>query len=256
MFESSSYQRLQRNGKLLISATLAAVVLSNFSQVSASFKITKSTTESVSSDTSTGLSLNISSGSPAHAQIAARPGWSELEQNILEEHNRIRQNPHSYIPILEAHLNSMTEDGHIIDGCGHNCVLTTREGRAAVQEAIAFLQHQPAVGALAVSTPIARAAKSHARDQRSGATGHIGSDGTNFSQRLNQFGVQNVGIGENIAYGSLSAEQVVMNLVIDDGVASRGHRTNIFSPGWTVAGVGCGDHTTYQTVCVVDYAAR
>ena len=201
-------------------------------------------------------SMDVSVGSSAQAQIALRPDWSTLEQQILAEHNRVRQNPQSYIPVLEAYLSSMTADGHIIHGCGQNCVLTTREGRGAVEEVIAFLRQQPAMGALDASTQVARAAKSHARDQRGGATGHVGSDGTSFSQRLSQFGVENTAIGENIAYGAQSAEQVVMNLIVDDGVPSRGHRTNIFAPNWAVAGTGCGDHATYGTVCVVNYATR
>jgi len=248
MSEFLLYQQLQRKRKLLISATLAAIVLSNFSQVSLSFKSVEQNRSPVS--------LSLSAGRRAEAQIAFRPSWSELEQEILAEHNRVRQNPQSYIPILEAYLDSMTADGHIIHGCGQNCVLTTREGRAAVQEAIAFLRQQPAVSALRASTPASRAAKSHAQDQRGGATGHVSSDGTSFPQRLDRFGVQNVGIGENIAYGARSAEQVVMNLIVDDGVPSRGHRTNIFAPNWSVAGSGCGEHATYGSVCVVDYATQ
>ena len=36
-------------------------------------------------------------------------------------------------------------------------------------------------------------------------------------------------MGENIAYGTTGGEAVVIALFIDDGVPSRGHRTNIFS---------------------------
>lgn len=234
-----------------MSATIATVVLSGFSQVSLSFESAEHRKNIFSP-----LSSIEFSSAAAQAQTAASSDWSSLEQAVLAEHNRVRQNPQSYIPILEAHLSSMTADGHIIHGCGQNCVLTTREGRTAVREAIAFLRRQPAVGALGASVPAARAAKSHAQDQRGGATGHVSSNGASFVQRLNRFGLQDVGMGENIAYGVQSAEQVVMNLIVDDGVPSRGHRTNIFAQNWSLAGTGCGGHATYGTVCVVNYAAR
>ncbi|MEM6599177.1 MAG: CAP domain-containing protein [Cyanobacteria bacterium P01_C01_bin.69] len=250
MFDSRSYQRLQKKCSLLISTVLAAVVLSNFPQSLVSFEAV----ESEDYPFSFSLSWSMSADNSAQAQIAAIPGWSSMEMKIVEEHNRVRQDPQSYIPVLEAYLARMTEDGYIIHGCGRDCVLTTREGRVAVEEAIAFLRQQPAVGPLAISSPVARAAKSHAQDQRGGAMGHVSSDGTSFLQRLSRFGVRSAGIGENIAYGAQTAEQVVMNLIVDDGVPDRGHRTNIFAPQWTMAGTGCGDHAGYRTVCVINYA--
>ena len=190
----------------------------------------------------------------AQAQTPPGPNWTTLEQEILLEHNRVRQDPQSYIPILENYLEQMTSDGLIIHGCGQGCVLTTREGRAAVEEAIAFLQNQPPVGPISQSTPVAQAAKALAQEQQSGQTGHVSSDGSSFLQRLTHFGVRSSAIGENISYGATSAQDVIMKLIIDDGVPSRGHRINLFSASWEKAGAGCGTHARYRTVCVIDYA--
>ncbi|NJM97224.1 MAG: CAP domain-containing protein [Phormidesmis sp. RL_2_1] len=196
-------------------------------------------------------------GAVAHAQtiaqVSEQPDWAVVEREIIAEHNRVRQNPQSYIPILEAYLARMDTRGNIPNGCGPNCTLLTQEGRAAVQEAINFLRNQTAVGPLTLSEGAAQAAKAHAQDQRNGAIGHIGSDGRNSSQRLSRFGVQNSSSGENIDYGSSTAQEVLVSLIVDDGVANRGHRANIFSPDWTMAGAGCGAHATYRTVCVIDY---
>ncbi|MEO1620980.1 MAG: CAP domain-containing protein [Cyanobacteria bacterium J06632_3] len=191
-----------------------------------------------------------------NASAAGSSSLSTVEQNIIAEHNRVRQNPQSYIPILEAYLASMNAEGNIPGGCGPNCTMLTQEGKPAVEEAIRFLRNQASVGALAFSEGATQAAKSHAADQRGGATGHSSSDGSSFADRLNRFGIQNVAMAENIAYGPSTAQDVVMGLIVDDGVASRGHRTNIFAPQWTVAGVGCGDHATYGVVCVINYASQ
>ena len=199
--------------------------------------------------------LNLST--TAQAQTTPQP-WATVEQNLITEHNRVRQNPQSYIPILEAYLASMNAQGNIPSGCGRNCTLTTNEGKPAVEEAIQFLRSQPAVGALTLSTGAAQAAKAHAQDQSDGTIGHTGSDGSRPDERLARFGVQNSGSGENIAYGPTTAQQVMLNLIVDDGVPDRGHRTNIFSPDWSMAGAGCGPHAGYGSVCVMEYvkAAR
>ncbi len=190
------------------------------------------------------------------ARIAARPDWSTVERNLIAEHSRVRQNPQSYIPVLENYLATMNAQGNIPGGCGHNCTLLTQEGRSAVEEAIGFLRNQSPLGPVSASSDVARAAKAHARDQVHGAVGHTSSDGSSFSDRLDSFGIKSSGAGENIAYGPSTARDVIMNLIIDDGVASRGHRTNIFAPDWTAAGAGCGPHATYSTVCVINYATR
>ena len=46
-----------------------------------------------------------------------------------------------------------------------------------------------------------------------------------------------------------------MGFIINDGRPSRGHRNNIFKPTYQVVGVGCGDHTSYQNVRVINYVS-
>ena len=198
--------------------------------------------------------VSISIGDSVQAQTAVPMDWAGVEQDLLAEHNRVRQNPQSYVPILQARLESMNQQGNIPNGCGRNCTLTTQEGQAAVEEAIRYLNEQPAVGPLTLSDGIARAAKSHANDQRDGALGHSGSNGSSPLERVSGFDVETSGVGENIAYGPETAQDVVMNLIVDDGVADRGHRINLFQAKWTMAGAGCGPHSGYGSVCVIDYA--
>ena len=110
--------------------------------------------------------------------------WAALERDIFMEHNKLRQDPQSYIPILEDYMSRMDPQGNIPDGCGPDCTLLTQEGQAAVQEAIRFLEKQQPVPPLQFNEALALSARSHADDQRGGSIGHVGSNGSQPGQRI------------------------------------------------------------------------
>jgi uncharacterized protein YkwD len=60
-------------------------------------------------------------------------------------------------------------------------------------------------------------------------------------------------IGENISYGSAKGHDAVLQLAIDDGVPSRGHRTNIFKPDYAEVGPCEGPHKGYRNMAVGIY---
>jgi uncharacterized protein YkwD len=101
---------------------------------------------------------------------------------------------------------------------------------------------------------MSRAAADHCAEQAAGQTGHFGSDHSSPGDRINRYGTWGVSYGENISYGQHSARSIVLQLIIDDGVRSRGHRKNIFNPKFTIAGIGYGPHARYRTVCTTDFA--
>ena len=59
--------------------------------------------------------------------------------------------------------------------------------------------------------------------------------------------------GENIDYGTKDACGVIVALMIDDGVPSRGHRENIFNKGFKKMACFTGDHKTYGMSTVINY---
>lgn len=94
-------------------------------------------------------------------------------------------------------------------------------------------------------------------DQSStGATGHKGSGNSTPTDRANRFGTFTGYFAENIHYGDPEPRFIVISLLIDDGVRSRGYRKNILSNDFNYVGVAIGDHKIYGNMCVINYATE
>lgn len=125
----------------------------------------------------------------------------------------------------------------------------------ALDEAVAFLARQPPLPPLRWDDRLGSAARGHADAQGlSGQVGHRGPAGDTFPQRLQRVGFYAGVTAEGISYGQMSAEDVVRQLIVDSGVPNRGHRRDIFGASYQAAGVGCGGHSRYGAMCVIQYA--
>jgi len=188
------------------------------------------------------------------ALLPAQDRPSALETAIVEELNRVRTDPAGYAQYLEELLPEF--DGKVLRT--PYGLLVTNEGPRAVRDAIRELRNTDPVGPLVRSPGMSAAARDLARDQgETGATGHAGRDGSDASDRVNRYGRWDGRLSENVsysAYAEVTARDVVISLLVDDGVRTRGHRANILDPGVRVVGVACGPHPRYAVVCVMDHA--
>jgi uncharacterized protein YkwD len=177
---------------------------------------------------------------------------SPLENSVVREINTARTAPKNYASLLEQ--SKKYYDGKVLKLPAETPLLT-KEGVEGIVEAIRFLRSVKPLPPLNPSKGMSSGAKDHVMDQgSSGSSQHKGSDGSQPWDRVNRYGIWEKNIGESIAYGSDKARNIVMYLIIDDGVSSRGHRKNIFNPDFRVIGVACGHHATYRTVCVITFA--
>lgn len=124
---------------------------------------------------------------------------SALEQKVIDETNKVRTNPRSYLPMLESYRQRF--EGKKIK-VAENTYLITQEGVKPVDEAIAFLKSVRPVGALSASKGMSLGARDHVKDQGAkGALGHDGSDGSSPFTRINRHGKWQITAAENISYG-------------------------------------------------------
>jgi uncharacterized protein YkwD len=177
-----------------------------------------------------------------------------LERSVFEELNYARTRPRE----LAKHLQSMRPhfDGMLMKLPGRDVAVQTQEGVAALDEAIDYLNSAaPLPSFQRISAGMSRAARDHVRDSgRRGSIGHLGSDGSTLASRLDRHGEWRHSSGENINYFARNARDVVVQLIIDDGVPDRGHRTNIYKKDFNVVGIASGAHATHEFMVVVTFA--
>lgn len=188
---------------------------------------------------------------PVLTDSVLRP--APLEAAVLAEINRVRTNPQAYADELREYRRRF--DGLIVYDDEFPAGILTNEGVAAVEEAIAFLDGQAPLLALDEGQVLALGAADLVADQAlSGRIGHVSGSGAWPGDRVKQHG-GDVYVGEVVSYGHGVAKGVVRQLIVDDGVARRGHRALLFARGYRYAGVACGPHHRFGAMCVVDMAA-
>jgi uncharacterized protein YkwD len=176
---------------------------------------------------------------------------SPAEQALLNEINQARAQPQIYAGYLEKLKPLFNGKEYKTD----TLQVETLEGWDAVEDAIKFLRSAPPAAPLSASPGLYLAALSHVKDQSaSGATGHAGADKTLIEERVKPYGTWQGDIGENLVYGDESARERILTWLIDDGVASRGHRKRVMSQAFKVAGISCGPHPDYGAMCVLALA--
>lgn len=170
-------------------------------------------------------------------------GPSEIELDVIEELNLARRNPQYYAENIIAKY---------VDRYAASGPETFDEVR---KECIAEMRTTAPMGELTFDYGLWKMATYHVETQGpTGNTGHTREDGTTFSDNIDIYSKDYEVAGENISYGSETARDVVVQLLVDDNVASRGHRKNILNPEYSQAGVSFGPHQEYETTCVIDFA--
>jgi uncharacterized protein YkwD len=189
---------------------------------------------------------------PAPPSLPTRPA-TEFEGAVLDEINALRANPAAFAERLQAYR--LRFSGlYVLDDAG-NPVETTLEGPAAVDEAIAELVRTVPLPPLALGELLALGAADHAAGQgQEGGIGHILA-GTGPGDRVTARGGGRF-VSEVISYGQQTPFDVVRQLVVDDGVASRGHRFLLLAGEYHFAGVGCGPHRVWQQMCTVKLSGQ
>lgn len=187
-----------------------------------------------------------------------------LEEQLIAALSEARTNPAGLAQRICARKAHLKGKDYIPPQHGGKVAVPSKEGTKAIDEAVSYLRALPeclpaitqptdstALDALKLS------AEDHLVDRGTlGRIGHRGSDGLHTADRMNRYGSFSGKSGECLWFGRLgaTASTMVEDLVIDDGVASRGHRLCIFEPGYRVAAARVGTHSTFGAMAVIAFA--
>eukprot|EP00924_Labyrinthula_sp_SR-Ha-C_P014015 augustus_masked-scaffold_5-processed-gene-20.20-mRNA-1 protein AED:1.00 eAED:1.00 QI:0/-1/0/0/-1/1/1/0/693 len=193
---------------------------------------------------------------------------NKIDKLLWECINDFRTDPESVLSLLEERLDQFVPGTKNYE-ISETERIVTQEGKAAVEEAIRFMTRVKPLSPLAWSDGVAQAAKQHVIE--TGAAGtftHELSDGSQPTDRvMRHLGEAEVGaVAESIKYQLKGPGEGlqgdwrncldnVLDLIIDDGVKSRGNRKNIFGD-WDLIGVHSGSHMVTNSMCTVLFVQK
>lgn len=166
---------------------------------------------------------------------------SEPEKQVILVVNLVRMNPIKFdSTFVKKYLESNENDSYT----------------KSLQKDLRNLSPVPP---LAVHKKLFESASNHANALgRSGKTGHNSPNGASMDARFEHFlkGLKYSMYAENIHYAEgRTPVEIVMDLLIDTGIESLGHRKNIFDKDARFIGVAMRPHKVYGTCTVQDFAA-
>lgn len=182
-----------------------------------------------------------------------------VEREMIYEINRVRSDPKAYIPYLQPLLthatdrlktygkgeknysvtfSSSSKNGKEIKTIDTTWHYINVEEVKALTTLISDLERLKPLSVLKPDSGIYNAAKKHANDQNEHEWRlmHTGSDGSTPWDRILDFSPTMSFGNENIAGNSnkiVTARDIVIQLLIDDGIPGYGHRYNLLDSSWT-----------------------
>lgn len=177
---------------------------------------------------------------------------TEFQLCLVNELNSCRSNPRRYSSKLSNILSFYS--GKVLTK-PNRPPLETHEGLENVESCIKYLKTIRPSPPLKWSFLLSKCAQSHIDDIGPlGLESHLSSEGSDLKSRLLKFCTVSGSIGENIDFGNTSIEEIVINLLIDDGMLSRGQRLNIMKKNHKFVGAGQGIHSEYGCMSVLIFA--
>ena len=175
-------------------------------------------------------------------------------REIFEEINKLRRAPKDYVAVLESTKDKI-EDGDMLKYDGRTTI-RMKEGITAVDDAIDELRKAEPFPELTFNEALSEAAKAHCDElgKPNALPKNEGAGGETVKDRLKRFGKIVHTYGQSMSFNCISAEEVVVQLLISDGNKERRHRKNLLNPEYKVVGIASGKHEEYNTMAVIDFA--
>ena len=177
-----------------------------------------------------------------------------IQTTLYKELNNLRQDPKSYIPLIQEQMNSLKKN-NILKKKDSNLQIQTLEGKAAYEDAILFLEEQKPVDPLTKEIKLSYAAQDLVKDIGvRGMVSHQDKEGNFVSERIEKYCEWDYCANELIEVSSKNPQDILISLLVDDGVRNRPDRRALFQHIYNYVGIACGAHSEYEIVTVFVFA--
>ena len=178
--------------------------------------------------------------------------FHNLIQEILFQHNKIRIDPQSYIPLIQNQMKYL--NGYYLQ-LPNELPTFTFEGRKAYDEAIIYLSKRKPLHSLTYSEDLSKSSNDHVNDMGpKGSVDIISSNGDDLIKRIERYCEWSDLCTESFNFGGKTGEEIIIGLVVDDGFPDRIHRENIFNEEVKNIGLASGYHNKFNIMNVLTYA--
>jgi len=175
--------------------------------------------------------------------------YTEEEKDLFLLINIFRQYPKYF----GSNLDRFCEEFCVIEG-NH---VPSYSGRGYYEELKSYLLSLQSLPMFIPDISLFNSSKDHAIDAgTNGFTGHVSSNGDDVVTRALRYNKKYKYTGECCDYGYQYAPNILMHLLVDKGVASRGHRLAILDNGelgYNIIGISIQPHIIYKWNTVIDF---
>ena len=200
--------------------------------------------------TTTSFIKRVQDEEPEQEQI----DFISIQNSLYTEINNLRKDPKSFIPLIEQEMKSLKKN-NILKKKNSNLQIQTMEGKDAYEDAITFLEHQKPISPLKKESRLSSAAMDLVKDIGTrGVVTHRDKYGQYVSERIEKYCEWNSSASEVIEVSSKNPQDILVSLLVDDGMRNRPDRKILFQEDYNFVGIGCGPHTEYEIVTVIVFA--
>ena len=160
-------------------------------------------------------------------------GWSDVEKDVVLHTNLVRMYPLKYLKVVVKPWDYPKRYASL------------DKSNEYYQGLVRELRSRSALDPLKPSAELKASASCFASAQ--GQTSRTGHD-------RSRTGCPELNTGENCDYGMRTGRDIVMHLLVDEGVPSLGHRENILNPSYRTIGVGHAPHRRYGKMTVQQFS--
>ena len=166
---------------------------------------------------------------------------------LLNEINLLRSNPKGYAEKVLKYKSYF--DGNILRIPGTKGGIQTEEGPAAFAEAANFLLSAEPIEEMTPSKGLTGIANDLLSNIQNCEPDEL--DSIDMNQIIEKYGSFGGNFSRSMQFGGENAEQVIMNLIVNDGDKSRSQRDSLLDDDLKVVGIATGKHKYFGNCSII-----